>query len=287
MLPKIGFYCFKDENGIIFNAYKKDSNLKTDYDQYLIKEYVKEYKEKENKKNIICTEENYSYNGIDFFKFRFGIKIDSYQQIEEVVKELMEIDKYINKKAKKIFTSATMPVPVYYPEIYLNDFTGEIGHDIEYYDATYYTKKIKIDYINYLHKYNIEDINVSKEDMLNYYKPKTLTVYNNGKKVKINRNNHNINVYTSYFIKKSDYAINLHYIIETIEAVDSYNINNIGQLVSFVYNGKQYILDSDLNLKSEIKGSKVPYEWTISNLVDFFDGSVEYDYESENIYLEL
>lgn len=287
MLLQIGFYCFEDENGIVFNAYKSKSNLKTDYDQYLIRKYVQEYIEKENKTNVVCKEEFYKYNGNDFFKFSFGIKINSYSQIEESVRELVEINKYINKRAKDIFTSATMPVPIYYPEIYLNEFIGEIGHDIEYYDAEYYTKKVKIDYINYLYKNNVEDANVSKEDMVNYYKPEQLVVYNNGKKIKINRSNRDIEVFASYRIKKNDYCIQLHFIIESIEAVDNYEINNVGQLVSFVCNGKKYILDSDLNMKSEIKGNKVPYEWTASNLVEFFGGNVEYDYENGNIFFKL
>lgn len=89
----------------------------------------------------------------------------------------MQINSFINKRAKGVFTSATMPVPIYYPEIYLNDFVGKIGHDIEYYDDEYYTKKVKIDYINYLHQNNMEDVNVSEKEFTNYYKPEELVIY--------------------------------------------------------------------------------------------------------------
>lgn len=287
MLHLIGYYRFKDENGIIFNAYKTKAILTTDYDQFLIKKFVNEYIEKEKKKTIICKEEFDNYKGYEFLKFSFGIKINDYSQIEETVKELMEVNSFINKKAKKIFTSATMPVPIYYPEIYLNDFVGKIGHDIKYYDDEYYTKKIKIDYINYLHQNNIEDVNVPNEDLLDYYKPEEFIVCVNGKNVKINRNNQDINVFSTYSIKKGDYFIQLHYIIKNMKNVDDYEFNQSGKLLSFIYKGQEYILDPDLNLKSEIKGNKVPYEWTISKLAEFFDGEAKYDYENKTINLNI
>lgn len=72
-----------------------------------------------------------------------------------------------------------------------------------------------------------------------------------------------------------------------MECIDTYKFDQTGKLISFIYKGKEYILDSNLNLKSEIKGNKVPYEWTISKLVEFFDGEVEYDYENRIINLSL
>ena len=69
--------------------------------------------------------------------------------------------------------------------------------------------------------------------------------------------------------------------------VDDYELNQSGKLLSFIYKGQKYILDPDLNLKSEIKGNKVPYEWTISKLAEFFDGEAKYDYENKTINLNI
>ena len=276
-----------DEEGIIFNAYKSNSILKTDYDQYLIKKYVQEYIKNKKKSNIICNEEIYQYNGVNLIKFRFGIKVENYHQIDEAVNELLKINNYINTNAKKVFTSATMPVPIYYPQIYLNDFTGEIGHDIEFYDENYYIQKVKIDYVNYLKNNNIVDNDIPEKEIEIYYKPNELIVYNDGQRVKYNSSNRDWDVSAIYNIKKKDYCVQLHFVIKYIKSIESYEISRNGQLTSFKYNGKKYILDSDLNMKSEINGNKVPYEWTISSMIEFFKGSVEFDYKNGKLYLNI
>ena len=138
-----------------------------------------------------------------------------------------------------------------------------------------------------MHQNNIEDVNVPNEDLLDYYKPEEFIVCVNGKNVKINRNNQDINVFSTYSIKKGDYFIQLHYIIKNMKNVDDYEFNQSGKLLSFIYKGQKYILDPDLNLKSEIKGNKVPYEWTISKLAEFFDGEAKYDYENKTINLNI
>ena len=133
---------------------------------------------------MICEDNCYKYNGYDFFEFVCGIKITKYQEIEKAIDELMDIYKYINKKAKKDFKSTNLPIYTFQSEIHLNDFTFPIGYEVQYLDSEYHIKKMKIDYIEYLHENGLEDLMIPTDDMIDFYKPKELTVYVNGKEIK-------------------------------------------------------------------------------------------------------
>lgn len=269
-LHQIGYYSFINENGIVFNGYKQKNSIKTDYEQYLIKKYVEEYKEKTGKQYLICEDIFYKYNGYVFFEFVCKIKITKYQEIEKSIDELMDIYTYINKKAKEDFKSTNLPIYTFQSEILLNDFTFPIGYEVSYLDSEYHIKKMKIDYIEYLHKNGLEDSTIPADDKINFYKPKELTVYVNGKEINRSINGHKIRETISYDIKKGDYSIHIKNIIDQIKAIEEYKYDATGRIINFLYNGTEYTLDTKLSLKDEIKGDKVPYIWTISKLVEFF-----------------
>lgn len=219
---------------------------------------------------MICEDNFYKYNGYVFFEFVCKIKITKYQEIEKSIDELMDIYTYINKKAKEDFKSTNLPIYTFQSEILLNDFTFPIGYEVSYLDSEYHIKKMKIDYIEYLHKNGLEDSTIPADDMINFYKPKELTVYVNGKEINRSINGYKIRETISYDIKKGDYSIHIKNIIDQIKAIEEYKYDATGRIINFLYNGTEYTLDTKLSLKDEIKGDKVPYIWTISKLVEFF-----------------
>ncbi len=276
-----GLYTVKAENGIVFCAYKSTSILKTDYAQYLYKKYVLDYIEKNKDANIIYEDLTQEYMNTALYYFKFGIRIDSYSKIENAVDELYKLCQYINKKAKK---DLDFEATFYTPYIFLNDFEGQMTQDITNYNVEYYINKIKIDYVNYLITNSISDENVTYEDILKFYRPQELKIYVNDNLCTKASSNGIFECKAQYNINESDYCINMFYIIDLIDSLENYERNYNGALENFVYNGKKYYFDGR---KKKISRNKVPYQWTMKMLQDFFGADINYDLKNEIVKINI
>ena len=281
MVTPNGLYVVKDEkNDITFNAYKHGNTLITDYDQYLYKKYTLEYIEK-NKIDYIFFEDTKQQNtNEDLYWFKFGIKIDTFDDIQNSVEKIMELCKYINKKAEQ---HLDFEVINYKPVIIINDFEGYMSPDITFYTSSYYTNKIKTEYVIYVKENNIKDEIITDEIKKLFYKPNDMKIIVNGIKCVKVIGSHTIDVYPTYDYFISDYCENFDNIIDKLRCLDEYDIESNGKLKSIKYKGNIYKFD----IINEITNKKIPYRWSMSMIKDFFGAEITYDFDNKIINITI
>ena len=266
-------YEIKDKNGIIFKAKNSNSFLITDYDQYLYKKYVTEYIKNKKVSNVILKDDEFELDsGRKFFKFKFGIKIDSYEQIDKIINnDVNELFEYINKRAKRDFKDYPLDFTI---EIYLNDFTVEVkSYEKNDCGNEYCINKVKVNYIRYLANNNLQDDNVIEQDYEKYNKAEQMKVVING--------NSPLYPYAQLDYGKMDYWVELYIVADYMNCFENYKKNIATYITQFKYKGKNYYLNDDLSM--EVKGNKFSNQWTMKMLEDFFDAEISYDYDNKTI----
>lgn len=274
-----GLYIIKDnKNNIEFNAYKKGSNLITDYDQYLYKKYILEYLEKNKIEHIYYEDSKQENTNEDLYEIKFGIAIDSFDDIDDAVEQLMKLCKFVNKKVSKHLDFESIK---YMPTIKLNDFEGYLSQDVTYYDSSYYISKIKTEYVNFIKNNDINDEKITKDIIKLFYKPKDLRLIVDGVKCVKNVGSSTIDVAINYDYIKKDYMTNFSNIIDKLNCLKEYKREYNGKLSYINYKGSLYYFD---NIQ-KIIGNKIPYEWTMKMIQDFFDAEIIYDLDNKTIYI--
>ena len=276
-----GVYTIRSDNGIEFNAYKNSSFLKTDYAQYLYKQYVLDYIKKYGDINLVCKDSTMSYMGTTLYSFEFGIQIDNYNELDKGVKNLYNLCKYINQRAKKDLKFESVS---YSPNIYLNNFEGNITENVTDYSLKYYMDKVKIGYVNYLFDNNLSDPNVSEEELIKYHKPQELKVFVNGVACVRSIDIGVFECKAQYDISNMEYGISFFKIIQYITSIESYELGYNGSLNNFIYNGKKYYFDGNTK---DISGEKVPYYWTMPMLKSFFGAQINYDFVEKTVEIDV
>lgn len=274
-----GLYIIKDnKNNIEFNAYKRGSNLITDYDQYLYKKYILEYLEKNKIEHIYYEDSKQENTNEDLYAIKFGIAIDSFDDIDNAVEQLMKLCKFVNKKVSKHLDFESIK---YMPIIKLNDFEGYLSQDVTYYDSAYYISKIKTEYVNFIKSNNINDEKITKDIFEQFYKPKDLRLIVDGVKCVKNVGSSTIAVAINYDYMKQDYTTNFGNIIDKLNCLEEYKRGYNGKLIYINYKGRLYYFD---NIQ-KITRNKIPYEWTMKMIEEFFDAEITYDLDNKTIYI--
>lgn len=88
----------KNNKEIKFNASKKGSYTKDDYRETIIKHYTEKYVKENNITNIKIDESKINdplYHKTDFLQYDFWFEIQSYNDIENIVRTLYNIESYI------------------------------------------------------------------------------------------------------------------------------------------------------------------------------------------------
>lgn len=283
-----GYYVFEDENGIVFNVLKRKSVITTDYDDYLYQMYLMDYIKEKHLDNITYKTETYDMDGRNFFRFQYGIKIDSYADIDlEIETKVLELIQYMDKRAKKDFDFEAIN---YTTNVYLNDFSVPVYyHEYNLLGSECVKNKIKVEYLNYLMDNHLIDDDVTQEDVDKYYRPEDLQLFINDKKITHSNINTSYDEMVHFRYDKMDYSINLYTVVKEMESmpftIEWTTSKLTGSLVSFVYDGKTYYLDGDLYMTQ--KGNRVSYTWTIKMLEDFFGARAEYDYENKTVNIVI
>lgn len=277
MVTPNGLYMVKDEkNDITFRAYKQGNILITDYDQYLYKKYVLEYIEKNNIDFLYYEDTKQQNVNEELYWFKFGMKIESFDEIQDAVEKIMKLCQYINQKAKQHFDFEAIQ---YKPVIILNDFEGYMSSDVTYYTSSYYTNKIKTEYVIYVEENHITDEDITNEIKTQFYKPGNMKLIVNGIKCVTEIGNHTIDVNPLYDYFISDYSVNFGNIIDKLNCLEEYEVASTGKLQSIQYKGKIYQFDNI----NEITNKKIPYRWSMSMIKDFFGADIIYDYDNKTI----
>ena len=279
-----GYYVFEDKNGIVFNVHKKERFITTDYDDYLYQMYLMDYIKEKQPNNITYETETYDMDGRSFFRFKYGIRLDSYANIDsEIETKVLEIIKYMDKRSKKDFDFEAIN---YTTNVYLNDFSVPIYyHEYNLLGNECVKNKIKVEYLNYLMDNHLTDNDVTQEDIDKYYRPEDLLLFINDKKITHSNINTSYDEMVHFLYDKMDYSINLYTAVKEMESmpftIEWTTSKLTGSLVSFVYNRKTYYLDGDLYMTQ--KGNRVSYTWTIKMLEDFFGAKAVYDYNNKTV----
>ncbi|MBQ9314256.1 MAG: hypothetical protein IJ220_04535 [Clostridia bacterium] len=279
-----GYYVFEDKNGIVFNVHKKERFITTDYDDYLYQMYLMDYIKEKQPNNITYETETYDVDGRNFFRFKYGIRLDSYANIDsEIETKVIELIKYMDKRSKKDFDFEAIN---YITNVYLNDFSVPIYyHEYNLLGSECVKNKIKVGYLDYLMDKHLTDDDVTQDDIDKYYRPEDLVLIINDKKITHNSINTSYDEMVHFLYDKMDYSINLYTVVKEMESmpftIEWTTSKLTGSLVSFVYNGKTYYLDGDLYMTQ--KGNRVSYTWTIKMLEDFFGARAVYDYDNKQV----
>lgn len=280
-----GAYIISNNKGITFNAYKDNTSLKTDYDMHLLKSYVTEYK-KSTGTDIVCNETYSNWKGTNFLEFKFGMNASTYYDLPKVIDKLYNLNQYIIKQSKKDYAEG---YAAYNCEVYINDAVLTFDQNDFVKDLNYCITKSKIEYVNYLHKSNLNDENVPENDMVTFHRPDKLKIYINGEASEtVNRSIFGKSIYDNnarYYIEKGEYELYLFDIIDEIDVIDRYNRLSTGKLMTMTYKGKVYNFTNDLDGKQKIDGDNVPHLWGEKLLKEFFGAEIKIDYENESIYL--
>lgn len=275
-----GYYTVRDQNGIVFKIRKRKTQISTDYDYYLYRMYVLDYINKNSVDNIIYESKEHDMDSNSFFSFTYGIRLDSYANIDQEINDkVLSLIKYMEKRAKKDFDFEAIGFKT---NVYLNDFSVPIY----YYEYNLLGKetvfnKIKVEYINYLIDNNITDNDVTKDDIQKYYKPSELKIFINDMPSKHISINSEYDDYVHFDYNRMDYRVNLYKILKSLDNIECTTNKITGYLIDFNYNGSTYYLDGDLYL--ERKGNRFSYTWTMTMLEDFFGAEIVYDYDNKTV----
>jgi hypothetical protein len=193
---------------------------------------------------------------------------NSYNEIEERVKKIFELKDYFLSKNDKMFEGIWIEDDnLKYALCISIDTSNTLEQEIY---------KIKYEYIEQLKEDNSSLLNqINKEEIANIWKPKTLNLYINNKKVGS----------VSYEPIDQDYCIsNLNKVLNEVEEFEITKKDITKKIVKEIKYGNKKIkvLEEKSNKKNAI------YEdIELNDFCELFNSNISYDYESENVYITL
>ena len=263
----------KNNKEIKFNASKKGSYTKDDYRETIIKYYTEKYVKENNITNIKIAESIINdplYHKTDFLQYDFWFEIQSYNDIENIVRTLYNIESYIcqNVPSKDMFTLGG--------KIRSNNYISKVqynGHS--QLDSLLYQEQYS--YINYFKENNISTQDISNDELQRIWKPEKLKIIINNKELE-NSDKRKLmdNSFAVFNLELKDYDLYLPHIVEYVESIEKLEDNIIK------YNGKTYKIEGD-----NYTDKNISYQCSIMKLQEIFNAKVDYDYNNKKIYINI
>lgn len=262
----------KNNKNIVFKAIQKNFTQYNDYEDYLIKQILLEYMSNFPGTNLKYKDDTNISNNYEFYKLRYGIEIKNYSEISQAVKEIYECNDYISKRINKIIKKNNVYFNGY---LKLDNWSTEVQNNIYNISLDEYIYNIKYLYIDYLQSNDIEDKNITNEEIYSIWKPKELNIYLN--------NNYIEKETATYNLELKEYEINFNIILNNVDGIEK-KYDKYGKLKGFIYNGKEYDVHYNNN---KLENNSIPFQCRISILENFFKFNVKYNYTSKLIYLSI
>ena len=226
----------KNNKEIKFNASKRGSYTKDDYRETIIKYYTEKYVKENNITNIKIAESKINdplYHKTDFLQYDFWFEIQSYNDIENIVRTLYNIESYIcqNVPSKDMFTLGG--------KIRSNNYISKVqynGHS--QLDSLLYQEQYS--YINYFKENNISTQDISNDELQRIWKPEKLKIIINNKELE-NSDKRKLmdNSFAVFNLELKDYDLYLPHLVEYVESIEKLEDNIIK------YNGKTYKIEGN------------------------------------------
>lgn len=221
----------------------------------------------------------------EILEFEAYLPIESYSQLEDGVRQLIELRKFMKKKIR------TFEIPLH---IKIGEYIG--GYDYKEMKAEeeiiYQEKQ---NYYWYL-KNKGEDVSfIPEEDLLKIDRPRTLDVYVNGEKLldkegteiakyyaEINKTDYEtVYVKADYNSEEKYYEAKFNQIISNCEQFEMLS-NNANMEFDFRYQGKKYGVHY---FDNKVHGNKLPSDGNIEFLTEVLKIKLEYDYQNKKVNL--
>ena len=221
----------------------------------------------------------------EILEFEAYLPIESYSQLEDGVRQLIELRKFMKKKIR------TFEIPLH---IKIGEYIG--GYDYKEMKAEeeiiYQEKQ---NYYWYL-KNKGEDVNfIPEEDLLKIDRPRTLDVYVNGEKLldkegteiakyyaEINKTDYEtVYVKADYNSEEKYYEAKFNQIISNCEQFEMLS-NNANMEFDFRYQGKKYGVHY---FDNKVHGNKLPSGGNVEFLTEVLKIKLEYDYQNKKVNL--
>jgi len=225
------------------------------------------------------------FESVEIGEFKAILSKEDYSQIEEGVRQLLAIKKFMQEKIKKF------EIPMY---LKIGDYTN--GYDYkdmkEEEEIVYQTKQ---SYYWHL-KENEKDISaIPEEDLLKIDRPKVLDVYVNGEKL-VDKKQTEAN---KYYAEKEEKEYKIAYIVANYNSEEKYyevQLNrlipnceqfeilsdNINMEYDFKYQGKKYGIRY---FDNKVHEKKLPASGNIEFLEELLKIKLEYDYLNKKVNL--
>ena len=259
----------KNDKTIVFKAIQKNFVQHNDYEEYLIKQILKDYINTFPETNIKYIDSTNISNDYEFYKLKYGIEITNFSEITKAVKEIYECNDFIYKKLNKLIKDKNF---YFYAYLKLNNWNIEIQNNIYNNDLNLYVYNAQYSYIDYLKNNGIKDNDITEADINNIWKPKELDIYLDSK---------NIGETATYNLELKEYEINFNIILNNMDEVEKI-YDKYGKLDGFIYNEREYKLHYDNN---KLEKNNVPYQCRISYLEQILKCNIEYNYNNKQIYI--
>lgn len=268
----------KNNESIIFNAYKKGRTTNDDYRETAIKYYTEKYIQENNLLNIKSIENktpNSSFENFEFLYYDFWIEIASYNEIESTTNEIYKINQFIIENTKSDF---------------MFNMSGKIKKE-NYISDVQYSKQStleellyeeKYSYINYMKQNNLQLSDVNQEEIEKIWRPKELKLVVNHQVVENSyQQSYMDNSVATYNTKIKDYEVYLPNLINYVDSIEQIKKDGF-VLPHIIYNGKEYNMDGN-----DSENNSLPYQCNIDILKKMFNASIRYDYNNKKLYINI
>lgn len=263
----------KNNENITFNASNKGITIKDDYRETAIKYYTEKYVKENNILNIKSTEKKQpdgTFENCEFLYYDFWFELSSYNQIEDTVKIVYNIVKYITQNTKSDFMfniAGKIKLSKYESLVQYSKFSTL---DSLIYQEKYY-------YLNYLKENSLNTSNININEIQTIWKPEKLKIVINNNELKNTENRPLLdNSIATYNTELKDYELSISRLIENIDSIKKLENGNIK------YNGKEYNINEDTNISNCL-----PSQCSITIIEKTFNANINYDYTNKYIYINI
>ena len=269
----------KSNRNIQFKAYNGGSGVKDDYSAQRLKYYIENCEDKTLLEHFKIEEKTEIYKNEELLQYNMGIEINDYNELEEKVKKIYKLVKYLNSKDKRMYESVTI-----------------INNDIDYYFSiqcyTTRTYEQELDNAKYTYINNLKEKNNQKElekigqqEIKEIWKPQSLLLIINGKQMKL----YNDDPARVFYVQedKKYHMSGTDVILQQIEPIEVLKMSKLTGFVKKIkYNNKKYtVKQSSSNGKS--KNNVVYGGGTLEEFLEKFDSEVAYDYDNKKVYVTI
>lgn len=246
------------------NQFRSDN----DYSGQRTKYYFEKCTDENLKSNFYPQETTITYNGIEFLQYTIISNVNNYYEIANKVNAAYKLIQYFlsqnNKMYEAIFIENSS-INYHFPI----DIDTQNSLEQEIYCAKY-------EYIKALKAANSNLINqIENEEIKNIWKPTTLSLYINNKKVG--------NV--KYAPANKKYCIDgLNGILSSCDEIKITKISNYSKEIKQIeYNNKKYKVVSEKKQKNNVFYNNM----TLDNFCKMLNAKIKYDYNNEKAYITL